>query len=194
MSWKEVNPTKIHRLFYPQVPVVITAAFNGRIGGMPAIWHSPLSFDPPLVGVAIAPEHKTYEMIVGSNAFGLNWLDFSYARQVGELGESSGKDYVNKLSVVGFGTVKGSGSDQPLIAESSAALECLLSERHRMGTHELFIGRVVAAWASQSFGDYWDHARYNALLYVGTEDGKGKSWVFRSLRDERVVVPLHQKS
>ena len=193
MNWKEVSPNRIHRLFYPQVPIVIAAEYNGRIGGMPAIWYTPLSFDPPLVGVAVAPEHKTYEMIVGSKAFSVNWLDYSYAKQVGELGDSSGKDYVNKLSVVGFGTVKDRGSGQPLIAEASAALVCMLSERHRTGTHELFIGRVVAAWAVESFSDYWDDERYDALLYVGTENGKGKSWVFRSLRGDRVAVPLHQK-
>jgi len=193
MNWKDISPSKIHRLFYPQVPVVITVEFDGRIGGMPAIWHTPLSFDPPLVGVAVAPEHKTYEMIIRAKAFGVNWLDFSYARQVGKLGESSGKDCTNKLGAVGLSIVRKSDSGPPLIAESRAVLECLLSERHRTGTHELFIGRVVSAWGDESFGDYWDDARYNALLYVGTERGKGKAWVFRSMRGEQVIVPLHQR-
>ena len=193
MPWKKVNPAKIHRLFYPQVPVVITAGFKGRIGGMPAIWHTPLSFKPPLVGVAIAPEHRTHEMIIGAKAFGVNWLDFSYAKQVGELGDASGKDYINKLSAVGFRTVKGRASGQPLIAEASAVLECLYSERHRVGTHELIVGRVVAARADAGFNDYWDHARYSPLLYAGTENRRGKSWVFKSLRGKTVTVPLRNQ-
>jgi len=48
---------------------------------MPAIWCMPLSFNPPLVGVAIAPEHETYRIIMDAGAFGTNWLAFSHARQ-----------------------------------------------------------------------------------------------------------------
>ena len=189
MLWKNVNPARIHRLFYPQVPVVITVEFDGRIGGMPAIWYTPLSFRPPLVGVAVAPEHKTYEMISGAKAFGVNWLDFSYAKQVGQLGDTSGQYYVNKLSAVGLATVKGKALGQPLIAEASATLECVHSDTHRTGTHELIVGQVVAARADKSFRDYWDHTRYNPLLYTGTENGKAKSWVFKSLRARRLLFP-----
>ena len=194
MSWNNVPSATIHRLSYPQIPVIITVEFSGRIGGMPAIWHTPLSFNPPLFGVAVAPEHKTYEMVSGAKAFGVNWLDFSYAKQVGELGDISGREHVNKLSAVGLTTVRGKATGQPLIVEASATAECLYSDTHRTGTHELIIGEVVAAGADKSFSDYWDHTRYNPLLYAGTESGKGKSWVFRSLRGERTTVPSNQKS
>jgi len=190
MAWKKVNPARIHRLFYPQVPVVITVGFNGRIGGMPAIWHTPLSFKPPLIGVAIAPEHATHEMIMGAKAFGVNWLDFSYAKQVGELGDLSGKDFVNKLAIVGFDAINGEASGQPLISEASAVLECHYSDRYRVGTHQLIVGRVMAAKANDNFKEYWNLARYNPLLYAGTESRKRKSWIFKSLRDETVTVPL----
>jgi flavin reductase (DIM6/NTAB) family NADH-FMN oxidoreductase RutF len=47
--WKEIDRAKVHRLFYPQVPVAVTAEFEGRIGGMPAIWCMPLSFTPSVL-------------------------------------------------------------------------------------------------------------------------------------------------
>lgn len=194
MPWKKVIPTKIHRLFYPQVSVVITAEFDGRVGGMPAIWHTPLSFKPPLVGVAIAPEHRTYRMIVGAKSFGVNWLDFSYARQVGELGDESVKDYVNKLSAKGFTTVKGGDLEVPLIAEACGVLECRFSDTYRTGTHEFVVGQVVAARANASFIDYWDLARYSPLLYAGTEKRNGQSWIFKSLRNKTTTVPLQSPS
>ncbi len=193
MSWKSIDPARVHRLFYPQVPVVITAEFEERVGGMPAIWCMPLSFNPPLVGVAVASEHETYKMIAGAQAFGLSWLNFSYAQQVAELGETSAKEYRNKLSAVGFTTTKGSKTSQPLIREASAVLECRLRENHRTGTHELLVGEVASASANDSFGDYWDFSKYNPLLYAGTVVRKGKAWTFKSLRAETVEVPLkHQ--
>ncbi len=193
MAWKDVDPAKVHRLFYPQVPVVITAEFEGRVGGMPAIWCMPLSFKPPLVGVAVEPEHETYKMIESAQAFGANWLDFSYAEQVGELGETSAKGCENKLSAVGFRTIRGPRTSQPLIQEASAYLKCRMCEKHRTGTHELLVGEVVTATANSHFDDYWDFSKYNPLLYSGTADGTVKSWVFKSGRGETVTVPLkHQ--
>jgi flavin reductase (DIM6/NTAB) family NADH-FMN oxidoreductase RutF len=190
MSWTGVKPEKIHRLFYPQIPIVITVEFAGRVGGMPAIWHTPLSFNPPLVAVSIAPEHKTYEMILGAKAFGVNWLDFSHAKQVAKLGDTSAKDHANKLSAAGFGTVKGEATGQPLIQGASAILECRYSDTHRVGTHQLIIGQVVAAGTDKSFSDNWDLARYDPLFYSGTESENGKSWLFRSLRGEKIAVPF----
>ncbi len=175
---------------FTQVPVVITAEFEGRVGGIPAIWCMPLSFKPPLVGIAIAPERETYKMIESAQAFGVNWLDFSYAEQVGELGETSAKEYENKLSAVGFRTIRGPRTSQPLIQEASAFLECRICEKHRTGTHELLVGEVMTASANDNFHDYWNFSKYNPLLYAGTVNGKGKSWIFKSSRGETVTVPL----
>ena len=192
LPWKDIEPAKVHRLFYPQVPVVITTEFQGHIGGMPAIWCIPLSFNPPLVGVAIAPEHATYEMLIGAQAFGVNWLNFSFAKQVGELGENSAKEVTDKLSAVGLRIVKGNLTGQPLIRDAEAALECRLLEQHRIGTHELVVGEVVAASATENFTEYWDFSKYNPILYAGTVND-GKCWVFRSGIGEKAVVPLkHQ--
>ena len=190
MTWKEIESAKVHRLFYPQVPVVVTAEFQGRIGGMPAIWCMPLSFRPSLVGVAVAPEHETYKMIAGTQSFGMNWLNFSYAEQVSQLGEISGKEQPDKLSAVGLTTVKGKRTSQPLIKEASATLECRLLEKHLTGTHELLVGEVVTASASEDFDDYWDFSKYNPLLYAGTVDEKEKFWVFMSGEGRTVKIPL----
>ncbi len=193
MKWNSVDPAKIHRLFYPQVPIIVTVEFQDRVGGMPAIWCMPLSFSPVLVGVALAPEHETYRMIVDAQAFGLNWVQFPDAKKVGELGETSASEYADKLSAVSFTTVKGEKTSQPLIQEASATLECRLHEKHLTGTHELVIGKVVAAYATEDFSDYWDFTKYNPLLYAGTVNGKEKSWMFMSGRAEISRIPLkHQ--
>jgi flavin reductase (DIM6/NTAB) family NADH-FMN oxidoreductase RutF len=72
------DSAKIHRLFYPQVPVIVTVERKGRVGAMAAIWCVPLSFRPPLIGLAIAPEYETYNMIFETRAFAVNWLDYSH--------------------------------------------------------------------------------------------------------------------
>lgn len=193
MLWKAVDPSKVHRLLYPQVPVVVTAEAEGRIGGMAAIWCVPLSFKPVLVGVAVARDHETSRIISAAGAFGVNWLEFTYAERVGELGETSAKTQSNKLAAVGLKTIRGHVTSQPLIEEASACLECRVVERHRVGTHDFLIGEVAAASANAHFSDYWDFTSYNPLLYAGTVDVERRNSVFRSIRGESLIVPLkHQ--
>lgn len=194
MNWNRVDSAKIHRLFYPQVPVVVTVESKGRVGAMPAIWCMPLSFKPPLIGIAIAPEHETYKMILETQAFAVNWLDYSHADQVGELGETSGKEYAEKLAAVGLRAVKGKEDSQPLIQEASAVLECLIRERHRTGTHELIIAEVVGAYAAECFSDYWHFSQYNPLLYSGSVENGEKSWIFSSIQATTRRVPLKHQS
>jgi flavin reductase (DIM6/NTAB) family NADH-FMN oxidoreductase RutF len=194
LNWNRVDAAKVHRLFYPQVPVVVTVESKGRVGAMPAIWCMPLSFKPPLVGIAIAPEHETYKMILETQVFAINWLDYSHADQVGELGETSGKDFMEKLAAVGLTAVKGGEISQPLIQEASAALECRIRESHRTGTHELIVAEVLGAYAANRFGDYWDFSQYNPLLYAGTVKNGKKSWIFMSPRGTTKRAPLKHES
>jgi flavin reductase (DIM6/NTAB) family NADH-FMN oxidoreductase RutF len=194
MNWNHVDPAKVHRLFYPQVPVIVTVERKGRVGAMPAIWCIPLSFKPPLIGLAIAPEHETYNMILETQAFAVNWLDYSHADQVGELGEISGKEYAEKLAAVALTAVKGMENSPPLIQEASAVLECRTRESYRTGTHELIIAEVLGAYAADSFSDYWDFSQYNALLYSGTLTNGKKSWIFMSLQGTTKRVPLEHKT
>jgi flavin reductase (DIM6/NTAB) family NADH-FMN oxidoreductase RutF len=190
MIWNRVDLAKVHRLFYPQVSVVIMVEANGHVGAMPAIWCMPLSFNPPLIGIALAPEHETCNMIRKTRAFTINWLDYSHARQVGELGEISGREFADKLAAVKLTTVKGKGNSQPLIQQASAVLECQVREERRTGTHELITGEIVEAYAADCFRDYWDFFKYNPLLYAGTEEKEGKSWRFMSIQGTTVRMPF----
>jgi flavin reductase (DIM6/NTAB) family NADH-FMN oxidoreductase RutF len=194
MNWNHVDPSKIHRLFYPQVPVIVTVESKGRIGAMPAICCMPLSFKPPLIGIAIAPEHETYKMILEAQAFSINWLDYSHADQVGELGEISGKEYAEKLAAVELTAVKKEGRSQPVIQQASAVLECRVRESHRTGTHELIIADVLGAYAAECFSEYWDFSKYNPLLYSGTVDVGKKAWIFMSPRGTIRQVPLKHET
>ena len=133
-------------------------------------------------------------MIIGAKAFGLNWLEFANAKRVGQLGDTSGKDYIDKLSAVGLATFKGEITGQPLLAAATATLECRYSDTHRAGTHALIVGEVVAAKAKDNFTDYWNLTNYNPLLYAGTESENGKSWIFRSLRGEKTAVPFKSRT
>ncbi len=181
MTRRSLPPEKFHRLFYPQVPIVVSVKHENRIGGMPAIWCMPTSFKPQLIALAIAPDHETYRMISAASNFALNWLDHRYAKQVGKLGNTSARQTCNKLLAVGLTTIEGEKTGQPLIQEASAVAECTLLENRRTGTHELIIAEVASASADH-FSDYWNFDQYDPILYAGTGNHDTKAWDFRTLR------------
>ncbi len=146
MNWNRVDLAKSHRLFYAQVPVVVTVKLKGRVGAMLAIWCTPLSLSPALVGIALAPEYETYKMIVEKLSFTINWLEYSYARQIPMLGEISGKEHEEKLASVVLTMTSESGTEQPSIQEASTCLDCRVLQEHQTGTHRLIIAEAVSAF------------------------------------------------
>jgi flavin reductase (DIM6/NTAB) family NADH-FMN oxidoreductase RutF len=160
------------RLFYPTVPVIVTAKSHGRFNAMPAAWATPLSFIPPLVAVSIAPERYTYHLIAESGYFALNWLDFKYVKGVVYLGEVSGRYIEDKVSAAGFTIVD--GEHVPFLGEAAGVIECSLKERFEVGDHDLFVGECLVTYASKDF-DAWKFKGYSPLLSLGSVyDGKKK--------------------
>ncbi len=184
----DIDASNFHRLFYPVVPVVITASADERVGGMPAIWCTPLSFTPPMIGAAIAPDHQTYQLAKASGFFGVNWLDSKYALELTKLVEVHGKDFENKLEAVGFHTILTANAAVPTILEASASAACSIQQDLPVGTHNLLIGKCMQLSAVQDFADYWLFRDYHPMLYAGTINGKDPRWLFAKIAQEQTFT------
>lgn len=60
--------------YYPGTVALITAAHDGQRNVMAAGWHTALSADPPLYGVAVGRERATHALIRAGGTFGVNFL------------------------------------------------------------------------------------------------------------------------
>ena len=164
---RPIRLDRIERLFYPVVPVVITAESDGRVGGMLAAWWTQLSFSPFLVGVAIAPERYTYRLVEDAKAFGLNFLDFKYVDKMPYLGDVSERFLKDKIRKAGFTVIKGKVLGVPLLKEAAAAVEAKLVKIYEVGDHDFFVGEVKAAYAIDDFDEMWKLESYKPLMYLG---------------------------
>ena len=164
---KEVDPTKVHRFFYPSVPAVLCAAHNGRVSAMPVTSCIPLSEIPPVVGVSCNPQAFTFLLASRSRLFSLCILDRSRASAIEFLATHSGRVSLDKLADAGLGWVRGASLDVPVIKGSQAVLECSLVSKRRFGDHLLVVGKVEGASASADFKDYWQFKTYHPVLYTG---------------------------
>jgi flavin reductase (DIM6/NTAB) family NADH-FMN oxidoreductase RutF len=64
---------------YPHQAVVVTTQSKDKENAMTAVWHAPISYSPPLYGVAISPHRLTYRLIMESREFGVNFMPVDQA-------------------------------------------------------------------------------------------------------------------
>jgi len=167
----KVDPSLIHRLFYPQVPAVLSAMAKDRVSAMPVVSYTSVSDKPPMVAVSSAPNHYTCKLVVEAGTFSLCVLDRDQAGAIARLASVSGAKVKDKLSDAGLKYSKGERLRVPVIEGAAAALECSLSAKRRFGDHLLLVGEVKAARASAAFDGFWGFSKYRPLLYTGWREG-----------------------
>lgn len=167
----KVDPSLVHRLFYPQVPLVMAARFGSRVSAMPVASYLSVSERPPMVGVACTPVGFTCKLAMRARSFSLSVLDRSHADAMAKLATVSGAKVKDKLSEVGLAHGPGSRAKVPVLRDAVATIECTLRSSRRAGDHLILIGKVEAAYASDAFSDSWDYSRYRPILYTGWKGG-----------------------
>ena len=120
---------------------IITVNDNGQINGMTTPWVTQLSYEPPLVMVAISPMRKCHEMIANSGTFAVNVLGNDHVELASRFGFTTGHE-VDKFE--GISTQRTLAAN-PLIPEAFAYIDCEVVETLSAGDHSLFIGQVVGA-------------------------------------------------
>ncbi len=156
---------------YPRVAAIVTAQARGRQNAMAVAWHTSISFEPPLYGIAVAPKRFTYQLIVESGEFGVNFLPFDKAELVASVGGSGG-GVVDKFSHFDIAKDKPVKTQVPILKDAYAAYECRLVDDRLYGDHRLLVGEVVAVHTlKEAFTpeETLNLARVSPILYLGNE-------------------------
>jgi flavin reductase (DIM6/NTAB) family NADH-FMN oxidoreductase RutF len=167
----KVDPSKLHRLFYPQVPLVLAAKVGNRVSAMPVVAYALISDSPPFVAVACDPRTFTYRLCSKSDSFSLSILDSTKLECMESLVRIRGGDVSDKLQAVGLDHSTGKSVDVPVIDGAAATMECSVRSKRRVGDHILLVGKVESCEASEDFTDFWDFRNYRPILYTGWKEG-----------------------
>ena len=164
-------PTKFY-FHYPFPVTVVATKYEGKINMMSAVWHTQLSFDPPLYGVLISRKRYSHSLIEKSKVFTLNFIDYEYMETVAFVGSVSGRDY-DKAHVFDIPLEDGRMVDVPVLSESYAAYECELYDMKEYGDHTLFVGKIVGVhYDSELYYGEKFHPKVEHIfpvLYIGDE-------------------------
>ena len=145
MTNPHVTTSPVDRFFgyYPGTIAVITTAHEGVRNVMSAGWHTALSAEPALYGVAIGPERATYALLRAAGAFAVHFLPFERADAIAGVGSVSAHAGVDKFAAYGLATSEGV-LGMPILHDAYVAFECRLASLQGVGDHDFAVGEVIA--------------------------------------------------
>lgn len=135
---------------YPQpLAFLSVSAPDGTRNAMAVGWLMQVSFEPPILAVAVSPKNYTHRLIEKTESFVVSLAGEGQIDLINRLGSvsSGGAD---KLAEEHVEAMPAPNTGCPMIDGSAAHFECLVERRVTIGDHSVFFGRIVAAWVPEA--------------------------------------------
>lgn len=164
-SMKMIQGREIPALLNPRPAVLVTCCNEMRAPNVFTVaWHTPLSHDPPLVGISVDRRRYSHELILNCGEFVLNVVSQEFQPAIELCGNRSGRE-LDKAAAAGLALQPAYHVHPPLIQGALAHIECVVESHIHTGDHTFFAGRVLYAEAeSACFDDAWAPDTGNVLL------------------------------
>lgn len=146
-------PFKPGTMIYPLPAVMVScgdAEDNYNI--ITVAWTGTICSDPPMCYISVRKERHSHAIISRTREFVINITTEALAKATDWCGVKSGKDY-NKFKEMKLTPEPAQIVSAPLIAQSPLNIECQVTEIKELGSHDMFIAKVVAINADESFID-----------------------------------------
>ncbi len=138
---------------YPEQIVLVTSV--GEDGGpaniMTAGWTMFCSGNPPSVAVSIGKTRFSHGLIEQTRQFVLAFPGADLEEEMLFCGTKSGRD-VDKFEATRLTARTAAKVKPPLIDEAIVNLECDVTHAVDVGSHTIFVGRIVHAWEHRDAG------------------------------------------
>lgn len=138
-------------------------------------WAGTVCSDPPMVSISVRKNRFSHPMLMQQMEFAVNLVNEPLLRACDYCGCTTGAK-VDKFERCRLTREKAAMISAPLIAESPVSLECRVTQVIELGSHDLFLARVLAVKADERYMDEknvfhlekagliaYSHGRYHAL-------------------------------
>ncbi len=120
----------------------VTSRHGDTLSGMTANWLGQVSFEPPLVALAVENDSHTRQVIEASRAFAVNVYESGQRDLAGQLGRTWAK-HPEKLDHLAWKPGPATGS--PVLEIALGWVECRIQDSLPAGDHTLYLAEVVEA-------------------------------------------------
>lgn len=155
-------------LFPTPVVLVTTIDTDGKPNIVTLAWAGVLCSNPFLISIAIRPSRYSHALLEKTPELTINLPTEEILGATDYCGTVSGRD-VDKFTACGLTPVQADEIGAPLIKECPINLECRVTDKLALGTHDVFVSRVVKAHFDDGLVDgagKIDFGRIKAFAYL----------------------------
>jgi len=133
------------------VPVVLVSCgdIDGTKNAITLAWVGTASSEPPVITIGVRPTRYSYGLIQRYGDFVVNLPTKDQVPVLEYCGTVSGRNE-DKFSKANLTALRADEVRSPLIAEFPVNIECKVKDRISLGSHDMFVGEVVAVHADPS--------------------------------------------
>jgi len=138
-------------MVYPVPAVLVTCGDKPENYNVLTIaWTGTICSEPPMTYVSIRPSRLSHEIISRTKEFVINLTTERLLNATDYCGVKSGRE-LNKFTKMKLTPEKALHVKAPLISESPINIECRVVETHKLGSHDMFIGKVLCIHAGEEY-------------------------------------------
>ena len=146
IKWKAGN------MVYPLPAVMVSCGTVPEDYNIITIaWTGTVCTNPPMTYISVRPNRHSYKIIKETGVFVINLTTEAMVKGTDYCGVRSGRDE-NKAKVSGF-TYEATEIGAPMIKESPVNILCEVVEVKALGSHDMFLAKVVGVYVD---GQYMD--------------------------------------
>ena len=164
--WKPGN------MLYPLPVVMVSVADKkGNNNIITVAWAGTICSDPAMLSISVRKERFSHHMLMESREFVVNLTTKKILKATDYCGVRSGKD-VDKWKAMKLTPGKASKVSAPIIEESPVNLECRVTEVKALGSHDMFIAKIVAVNIDEAYMDKKGKFKLNNTGLVAYSHGQ----------------------
>lgn len=164
--WKGGN------MLYPVPAVMVSCQREGEKPNIITVaWAGTVCTNPPMLSISVRPERYSYDIIKETKQFVVNITTKELTFATDYCGVRSGRD-VDKFKEMKLTPVPSNTIQAPAILESPVNIECEVVKIEELGSHHMFIAKVVGVAVDDSYMDETGKFCLNDLGLVSYSHGE----------------------
>lgn len=197
-------------LVYPLPPVMITSGTMDHPNVFTAAWTGIINSEPAMTYVSVRKERYSHDLIEKNSEFVINLTTEKLVKAADFCGVKSGKD-VDKFAETKLTPIACTVVKAPQIAESPISVECQVTEVKHLGSHDMFLAKIVAVNVDDSFiengrlalektglvaychGQYYGLGASLGKFGFSVEKKKSRKQRIHEIKHDRAVAKLNKK-
>lgn len=145
--------SKPGNFLYPIPAVMVSLADReGKTNIITIAWTGTICSDPPMVSISVRPERYSYSILKDTGEFVINLTTEDLVPCADFCGVRSGRS-IDKFKECGLTPGKADLVSAPTIEESPVSLECRITDIIPLGTHDLFLAKILNVQVDKKYLD-----------------------------------------